>query len=157
MIETLRKNAPVNGDSWQFLKLRGDFVSTRADRAHEPFESLIHDDGPIAGIFQWAMKDRDRPQNEGDASTYLLTDRIEAFGRALVGLVCGFFLVAPIAILLLAPLSKGVSLAVACVFGGLFVLVLSLRRMKMDTVMLAFSAYMAVLVAFLANQPQGGC
>lgn len=48
MIETLRKNAPVNGDSWQFLKLRGDFVSTRADRAHEPFESLIHDDGPIA-------------------------------------------------------------------------------------------------------------
>lgn len=103
------------------------------------------------------MKDRDRAQNEGDASTYLLTDRIEAFGRALVGLVCGFFLVAPIAILLLAPLSKGVSLAVACVFGGLFVLVLSLRRMKMDTVMLAFSAYMAVLVAFLANQPQGGC
>lgn len=47
MIETLEKEVPINEESWQFLRAIDDFVSTRTERVHRPFESIIHNDGLI--------------------------------------------------------------------------------------------------------------
>ena len=47
MIKSLKRDVPIKEESWQFLKFTDDFVSTRTDRVHHPFESFIYNDGPI--------------------------------------------------------------------------------------------------------------
>lgn len=103
-------------------------------------------------IFKWFMKSRDRRNDEDDMNEYLLTDRIRNFSRAVIGIGSGFFLTAPVAILLLGNLGQGQSLAVVGTFGALIIIILTSRGMEMEAVLLALSAYFAVLVAFLSNQ-----
>ena len=103
-------------------------------------------------FFKWYLKSRDRRSNGNDTNEYLLTDRLRILDRALVGIGSSFFLAAPVAILLLGDLDPGQSLAVLCTFATLIVIILACRGMKMDAMLLALSAYFAVLVAFLSNQ-----
>ena len=84
--------------------------------------------------------------------THLLTDRIEVFSRALVGITCGFVLLAPAAILMLCDLDPGRSLAVVGVFGAFVAVVLACLEMKAERFLLAMCAYVAVTMAFLSNQ-----
>jgi hypothetical protein len=65
-------------------------------------------------------------------------------------------LLAPVAILYLVNPRKGVSAAIVLLFGILFTVVISnVQDIKLETVCIGLSAYMAVLVTFLANL-QGG-
>jgi hypothetical protein len=76
---------------------------------------------------------------------------MNTFRKAILGLCCAFMLVAPVALLLLAPLSKAGSLAVVTGFGALFMLFLSSLEMKPDALLVGVSAYFAVLVSLLSN------
>jgi hypothetical protein len=64
-------------------------------------------------------------------------------------------LLAPVAILILAPLADSQSLGVVVAFVVLLVIVLSLKTMLMDQMLIILSAYIAVLGALLSNLSQG--
>ena len=72
--------------------------------------------------------------------------------RALVGIVCGFSLLTPVAILMLCNLDPGQSLVVIAIFGVSLIVVMVWRQMHLDAVLLGLSAYLAVIVSLVANQ-----
>lgn len=66
----------------------------------------------------------------------------------LVAIGSGILLLVPVGVLLLQPMDKAKSMAVVVCFGAAFVFVLMVLGKKLDTMLLGFSAYSAVLVTY---------
>ncbi|KAI0124241.1 hypothetical protein BJ170DRAFT_76758 [Xylariales sp. AK1849] len=142
----------LSGDAWGSWKEdAADFVTTRPDRIHGPFESIIYGKSKWCAqkIFLWAFRSRNQPNS--DSNTYLSTNGLEALTRALGSVFCMLVLVLPIAVLFLTSLSKGQSLGVVVVFGALFVLLLSGLDVKLERMLLGYSAYIAVMATLLQS------
>ncbi|ORY71678.1 uncharacterized protein BCR38DRAFT_480171 [Pseudomassariella vexata] len=136
-----------------------DFISTRTKPFYEPLEWLLYYrrnsfvERLCSSVFRFIFKMR------GESAADPHSDHINAkwLQRVSEGILALFSIVilcSPVAILLLASLSKETSLAVVVGFGFAFVIVMTSMGVKFDTVLVGLSAYMAVLVTFLANLQQ---
>lgn len=65
-------------------------------------------------------------------------------------------MIAPVAVLFLAELTNPQSIVVVVLFAVVFTVTISFNGIRADNIFLGLSAYLAVLVSFLANL-QGGC
>lgn len=79
------------------------------------------------------------------------TDLLDALHRTCLGLCCIIMLMPPVAILILADLSKAKSFAVMVCFGTVFMFGLGIAGLGMVRMILGFCAYVAVLTACIAN------
>ncbi|KAI0840115.1 hypothetical protein F5Y06DRAFT_248401 [Hypoxylon sp. FL0890] len=77
---------------------------------------------------------------------YLHSGGIESLKKGLVAIGTGIILMLPVAILLLKPMGKVLSLVVVACFSVAFVFVMVLLEQKFDKMLVGFSAYSAVLV-----------
>ncbi|OTA98311.1 hypothetical protein M426DRAFT_17542 [Hypoxylon sp. CI-4A] len=136
---------------WDFMRFQDDFLSTRAENINRYFSALVYGDSGFAMLFRWIFKDRGRTKTKGDTAQYVSTMWMRSFKRALVATLVGVVMLAPVGILLLKPLDQGKSFVVVICFSAAFLLVLLLLHKKLDAILVSFSAYMAVLVTFLAN------
>jgi hypothetical protein len=76
---------------------------------------------------------------------------MQTITHALFGLICLFMMITPVAILLLVRLSIALSLGIVVVFGGIFVVILSVLKAELVTMLFGSSAYIAVMATFLSN------
>lgn len=97
-------------------------------------------------------------KRDSKGRVYVDKDRLVVISIfVIVGLILGLLL-SPMLILFLANLSRWQSALVVIVFSIVSATGMSrLHHVKSDTVFIAMSAYMAVLVTFLANLQGGQC
>ena len=85
-------------------------------------------------------------------------DRLRKLLSAGVVAACLILLVAPIVILYICKLSKAQSIGVVVAFAVLFIIVISqVPGAKTDRTLVGASAYLAVLVTFIANLQNSNC
>ncbi|KAK3684784.1 hypothetical protein B0T22DRAFT_442020 [Podospora appendiculata] len=137
----------------QFLLEPDDFITTKMERSTRPFEWLIFDRYRNPWWHRVLIRLINTRPLEG--STYpshirsrllkiLITITVMALALAL--------LLSPIIVLYLVPMRKAASAGVVVAFGFLFTLAMAIvPGIALDSIFIGLSAYMAVLVTFLAN------
>ncbi|KAK5663105.1 hypothetical protein OQA88_6521 [Cercophora sp. LCS_1] len=130
-----------------------DFITTRNRDGlmHHPIEWLVYTQGPIHDFLMKLFKDKDTPKGSTFKNHYR-GDRLKILFTMV--LVSGTLLplMAPVGILYLVDPSKNWSVAVVVIFGFLATWMMAgVPGIKLDNIILGVSAYMAVLVTFLAN------
>lgn len=159
LLEIFKSQTLLEGEEpWGFLREgNNDFISPR-DAA--PFEYMLYRTQDsriywlILAFFNWCFGMKRGPQ-AGESETHLNSRHLKILSRLLwpfpITLLCGLVLVCPVAILFLVSMSDPQSLGVVLCFGTLFIFVLSMARVPVDTILVGFSAYMAVLTTLLSN------
>ncbi|KAI1377281.1 hypothetical protein F4677DRAFT_50768 [Hypoxylon crocopeplum] len=159
LYHTLKGEKLLEGSEWNFMSFQDDYLSTKTERADRTFAALVYGDAPIPRFFRWIFKDRDREYTKSKvtskATVYLRTGGMESLKKGLIAAGTGVILMVPIGILLLQPLDKAQSLGVVICFGAAFIFIMTLLNMKLEKMLISISAYLAVLVSFLANTQEG--
>lgn len=92
-------------------------------------------------------RDNSGTRSDENSPVYVNSRYLVFIIRALLGMCCMILLLTPVAILLLGHLSRIGILGVAVGFSAIFVVVLSILEVKMNGMLLALCAYVAVLTA----------
>ncbi|KAK4213323.1 hypothetical protein QBC37DRAFT_374116 [Rhypophila decipiens] len=147
-VEQVERHNLLDKPARGFLYYPDDFVTTRVERAHGSFEWLLYGDSWLYSFLRkWFLsKKRD------DGAEYISKDRLRTISISVIVCLTLGLLFTPMLILLLAPINKWQSALVVGFFGVVSATGMSsLPRIKTVEVFIAMSAYMAVLVTFLAN------
>ncbi|GAB1314275.1 hypothetical protein MFIFM68171_04485 [Madurella fahalii] len=155
LLDTAKEFGILGGAAMDYLIEPHDFITTRTKRLHQSFEALIF--GGKSPLLTKLLSKKDAP----NCSPYRVHfdtrwfTALFAAGIALLGLFLYFF---PVAILYFLEPSKGWSAGVVVIFGVFFTVILSqLPHIKLDTICVGLAAYVAVMVAFLANYEASQC
>jgi hypothetical protein len=185
--ENARRGQCLTKAARAFLREADDFITTQTGLIHKPITWLIFGGRPwLVRVFMvWSPSIalfcveqhhiglrtsapganttqklfRSPGQIEGSTySSHLLSDRLNIFITIATVSLALLPLLTPVGILYLVPLSKGLSAVVVVLFGIAFATFLSrLDNITIDTILVGLSAYMAVLVTFLANVQGNQC
>ncbi|KAI2623196.1 hypothetical protein GGR54DRAFT_638439 [Hypoxylon sp. NC1633] len=141
----------LDESAYQSLYLKDDFVTTVTDRWHQYFETPFYAVSPIIIRLKQLFGQKSN-NNDGDQAQVIEIEKrsVKIFFKILVASFSGALLLSPVAILFLVELSRGLSFVVVVAFLLLFVIALSTTA-SWETLLFGLSAYMAVLVTFLAN------
>jgi len=137
----------------EHLNAADDFVTTRPGNLHDPIEWFIYEKGSVWQDMFLRLFQRKKKREGSSFSGHIPTGRIEIPVTIFFVLVANLVQLLPIGILYLAEWIKGVyALSVVLVAGVVFTLLLrSVANYGIAKLLVYSSAYMAVLVAFLAN------
>ncbi|KAK3327177.1 hypothetical protein B0T19DRAFT_484337 [Cercophora scortea] len=154
-----RDGQKMSQEELQFLLDPDDFITTKMERHTRPFEWLVFDRSRNPWWHHVLLRLINTKPLEG--STYpthfhsrwlkiLITIPVMALALAQ--------LLSPVIVLYLVPMSKAASAGVVVAFGFAFTLAMTMvPGIALDSIFIGLSAYMAVLVTFLANlNLQGG-
>ncbi|KAK3378228.1 hypothetical protein B0H63DRAFT_525471 [Podospora didyma] len=152
----------LDREAMRFLRECEDFVTPRTERLHNRLEWLIF--GDLEGK-QWYKRLLLRPfvasKVNSDKTTMaqrIPQLRVKLVLTVLVVLISSVILLSPVLILYFSNATKAWSAGVVLLFVLVFTTIMAtLPNMKIDTIFIALSAYMAVMVTFLANFQGGQC
>ncbi|KAK1760679.1 hypothetical protein QBC47DRAFT_367888 [Echria macrotheca] len=132
-----------------------DFITTKDEDKfiHNPLESLVYyNGGPIHEFIMRPFVDKRKYAGAQAYSVHYRNDRLKICFMTLAIISLLSALLTPVAILYFAEPGKPVSLSVVGFFGiAATVMMAMIPGIKLDTIFIAMSAYMAVMVTFLAN------
>lgn len=149
LLVNVRKEESMDETAREYYKEIDDFISTR--KARNPLESMVYNiSWENRGLLSWFIN-----QKKPDGSTFdihIRGDRLQRAFNTLILMPVLLLLLVPIGILYFAEPNKGTSAAVIVVSGFFaLVTVAKVSGIKFDAIFVCMSAYMAVLVTFLAN------
>ncbi|KAK3373624.1 hypothetical protein B0T24DRAFT_679035 [Lasiosphaeria ovina] len=149
-------------DASRFLLEADDFITTRAERMNHRLEWLVYGHQEPSRWMSAIMKMFFLKESSPRGSTMNSRfdhGRLKVMLTISVVLITIVLLLTPMVLLYLTNIGKGLSVGIVVIFGVSFTSIMaSLPDIKLDTVFIGMSAYMAVLVTFLANlQSQGQC
>lgn len=151
LLSWINDDLPMEADARAlFSDDNSDFVSTDLGLVNQPFESIIYTTILLVQRIMIRFSDwRDNSGTRSDENSpvYVNSRYLVFIIRALLGMCCMILLLTPVAILLLGHLSRIGILGVAVGFSAIFVVVLSILEVKMNGMLLALCAYVAVLTA----------
>ncbi|KAM7204162.1 hypothetical protein V8F33_001797 [Rhypophila sp. PSN 637] len=153
-VEQVERHNLLDKPARGFLYYPDDCVTTRVERAHRSFEWLLYGDSWLYSFLRKWFLSRKR----ADGAEYISKNRLRTVSISVIVCLTLGLLFTPMLILLLAPINKWQSALVVGFFGVVSATGMSsLPRIKTAEVFIAMSAYMAVLVTFLANLVSGQC
>ncbi|KAL2260003.1 hypothetical protein VTK26DRAFT_6125 [Humicola hyalothermophila] len=153
--DTARALGILKSPAKEFLIAPHDFITTRPQRLHDSLERVIF--GKESRWLMRLLSKKEKPK--GSIYRFHLHQVwVRAVSAATLVFVGLTLLLLPIAILYFLEPVKGWSFAVVIVFSLAFTVGLAaVPTIRTEVVLMGLSAYVAVLVAFLANFQGGNC
>ncbi|KAM7204086.1 hypothetical protein V8F20_003784 [Naviculisporaceae sp. PSN 640] len=152
-VKQIAQDNMLDESAREFMYDADDFVTTRTDRQHEPFELLVYGNNWLYRFLKTRFLSKTNPEGKQEVSKA----RLKKISNAVTVSFTQGLLLSPVLILLLLPLDNAHSALVLVVFGLITTTAMALYGIKSEKVFYGTTAVMAVLVALLGSRQDCQC